>query len=141
MEAAGYMGRILMHDNPWSTSGFRLQIFCLILAPTFIAAALDFFIASRKHLREDLQGEAVTEKPQRKVCLVLAAELAAYITVLIRCIYRLPEMAGGWGNELMQSEMDFLVLDGMMVALACLVFTVVHPGLYLPTMGTGRSHW
>lgn len=56
----------------------------------------------------------------------------------------------------MQNEMEFLVLDGMyveretlsythadnhrMIALACLVFTVVHPGLYLPTMGTGRSH-
>ncbi|KAF4768053.1 hypothetical protein N7455_000068 [Penicillium solitum] len=102
--------------------------------------ALDFFSASRKHLREDFQGEAVTEKPQRKVWLILPAEIAAYITVLIRCIYRLPEMAGGWGNGLMQNEMEFLVLDGMMIALACLVFTVVHPGLYLPTMGTGRSH-
>lgn len=50
--------------------------------------ALDFFSASRKHLREDFQGEAVTEKPQRKVWLILPAEIAAYITVLIRCIYR-----------------------------------------------------
>lgn len=24
-------------------------------------------------------------------------------------------MAGGWGNELMQNEMEFLVLDGMYV--------------------------
>lgn len=169
MEAAGYVGRILMHDNPWSISGFRLQIFCLILAPTFIAAgiyltlkhiiihigpqysrmnpklftwifigsdvgsivlqavgggvanaagadqvmvemgnniiiagiafqvatmcvcgvlALDFFIASRKYLRGGFQGEAVTEKPEQGLWLVLAAEIAAYTTVLIRCIYR-----------------------------------------------------
>ncbi|CAG8891445.1 unnamed protein product [Penicillium nalgiovense] len=220
MEAAGYVGRILMHDNPWSTSGFRLQIFCLILAPTFIAAGIyltlkhiiiyigprysrmnpklftwvfigsdvgsivlqaagggvanaagtdqamintgnniiiagiafqvatmsvcgllasDFFIASRKHLREGFQGEAATEKPQQRIWLVLVAEIGAYTTVLIRCIYRLPEMAGGWGNKLMRNEMEFLVLDGMMVALACLVLTIVHPGLYLHTMRTGRS--
>jgi hypothetical protein len=37
----------------------------------------------------------------------------AYVTVLIRCIYRLPEMAGGWGNALMRNEREFLLLDGM----------------------------
>lgn len=37
----------------------------------------------------------------------------AYFTVLIRCIYRLPEMAGGWGNSLMRNEREFLLLDGM----------------------------
>jgi hypothetical protein len=37
----------------------------------------------------------------------------AYLTVLIRCIYRLPEMAGGWGNALMRNEREFLLLDGM----------------------------
>jgi hypothetical protein len=37
----------------------------------------------------------------------------AYVTVLIRCIYRLPEMAGGWGNALMRNETEFLLLDGM----------------------------
>lgn len=27
--------------------------------------------------------------------------------------HSLPEMAGGWGNPLMQKENEFLVLDGM----------------------------
>jgi len=27
-------------------------------------------------------------------------------------VARLPEMAGGWGNHLMRSEVEFLVLDG-----------------------------
>jgi hypothetical protein len=39
--------------------------------------------------------------------------LLAYVTVLIRCIYRLPEMSGGWGNALMRNEREFLLLDGM----------------------------
>ncbi|KAJ0415798.1 RTA1 like protein-domain-containing protein [Aspergillus carlsbadensis] len=56
-----------------------------------------------------------------------AAEVWAFVTVLIRSIYRLPEMAGGWGNPLMQNELEFLVLDGMMVALAVLGLSILHP--------------
>jgi hypothetical protein len=32
---------------------------------------------------------------------------------LLTRIYSIPEMAGGWGNPLMQKEDEFLVLDGM----------------------------
>lgn len=28
-------------------------------------------------------------------------------------LYSLPEMAGGWGGELMRRESEFMVLDGM----------------------------
>lgn len=40
LEAAGYVGRILMHINPWDNSGFELQIICIILAPSFLAAGI-----------------------------------------------------------------------------------------------------
>lgn len=39
-ELVGYAGRIIMHDNPWSSTGFRIQIVCLILAPSFLAAGV-----------------------------------------------------------------------------------------------------
>jgi hypothetical protein len=39
-EVIGYVGRIIMHSNPWSSAGFEMQICCLILAPSFFAAAL-----------------------------------------------------------------------------------------------------
>jgi len=32
-EMAGYIGRIIMHSNPWNSSGFELQICTLIFAP------------------------------------------------------------------------------------------------------------
>ena len=170
METAGYVGRILMHDNPWSTSGFRLQIFCLILAPTFIAAgiyltlkhiiiyvgpqysrfnprlftwvfigcdaasivlqaagggvvnsagddmswmqagnrtiiagiafqvatmsvcgllAVDFiFMAWRKGEQRVKTDVPRDRKKERRIWMVFGAEAMAYITVLIRCIYR-----------------------------------------------------
>jgi len=40
MEAAGYGGRLMMHQNPWSSSGFKLQIVLLVLAPSFLAAGI-----------------------------------------------------------------------------------------------------
>ncbi|KAE9364298.1 RTA1 like protein [Stipitochalara longipes BDJ] len=39
-EVIGYAGRIIMHGNAWSSAGFEMQICCLILAPSFFAAAI-----------------------------------------------------------------------------------------------------
>ncbi|PYH79216.1 RTA1 like protein [Aspergillus uvarum CBS 121591] len=219
MELAGYIGRIQMHYNPWNENAFKLQIVCLVLAPTFVAAgiyltlkhivlslgpqysrlkprlftwifiscdvgslvlqaagggvaaaagktdqtllqvgddiiiagiafqvatmsvcgliALEFFIRVVRHgpgLGGDLNVDGV-----KHIRLVIYAEIFAYFTVLIRCIYRIPEMAGGWGNPLMQKEDEFLVLDGMMIALGVGALTVVYPAFFLPSMRKGRQ--
>jgi hypothetical protein len=39
-EAIGYLGRVLLHSNPYSNVGFEMQICCLIISPAFIAAAI-----------------------------------------------------------------------------------------------------
>lgn len=39
-EAVGYVGRVMLHKNPYSSGGFKLQIICLTIAPAFIAAGL-----------------------------------------------------------------------------------------------------
>ena len=39
-EAIGYVGRILLNDNPWSEIGFQIQICCLIISPAFITAGV-----------------------------------------------------------------------------------------------------
>lgn len=36
----------------------------------------------------------------------------AYIAIIARCAYRVPEMVEGWGGSLMQKETYLLVLDG-----------------------------
>ncbi|KAJ5797289.1 RTA-like protein [Penicillium pulvis] len=222
METAGYVGRVLMHYNPWNESAFKLQIVCLVLAPTFVAAGIYLTL---KHIVLNLGPEHSIMKPRlfthlfiwcdlvsllmqgagggvaagagntnmsllkagddiiiagiafqvatMSVCgilalhffwnvarkgngltgektvtpaispnrmrLVIAAEVFAYFTVLIRCIYRLPEMAGGWGNPRMQDEESFLLLDGMMIALATLAFTLVHPGRFIPTIRSEKK--
>lgn len=58
----------------------------------------------------------------------------AYAVLLIRCIYRIAEMAGGWGNEIMQDEPSFVVLESFMVLIACVLFTAFAPGIFFPWM-------
>ncbi|KAJ8064733.1 hypothetical protein OCU04_007051 [Sclerotinia nivalis] len=39
-EVVGYLGRILLHANPWSGIGFEIQISCLIFSPSFVVASV-----------------------------------------------------------------------------------------------------
>lgn len=41
-EAAGYGGRIMLHNDPFSDPGFKLQIVLLTFAPAFLAAGIYF---------------------------------------------------------------------------------------------------
>ncbi len=250
-EMVGYIGRLIMHGNPWSDAGFEMQICCLVLAPSFLAAGiyltlkhmvlycgpeysrlkakyypwifigsdlgsiivqaigggvaasaknntnrslltagdaliitgialqsvtmsicgivvLDFFRSRRKARSEEQEKEMVganvdaTPKAdtERTTDIALDARTLpntvhtksplrfrifcwaigfAFVTILIRCIYRIPEMAGGWGNPRMRDEPVFLGLDGAMVALASIAFTVAHPGFMFPPMRKGKK--
>ena len=239
-EMVGYIGRLIMHQNPWSNPGFETQICCLVLAPSFLAAGiyltlkhmvlycgpeysrlkanwypwifvgsdlgsiivqaigggvaasaknkpasdnktlvdsgdaliiagialqsvtmivcgsltLDFFLKRRKARTQDkaeadgamdtsmdathLPNDVNTRSPKRFRIFCWAIGFA-YATILIRCLYRIPEMAGGWGNPRMRDEPVFLGLDGTMVALASIAFTVGHPGFMFPPMRKSRK--
>lgn len=58
----------------------------------------------------------------------------AYLTVLTRCCYRIPELSGGWGNSVYRTESLFIVLDGVMITIATLALTLLHPGLFFPRL-------
>ncbi|KAA8624448.1 hypothetical protein A1F94_012106 [Pyrenophora tritici-repentis] len=231
LEAAGYAGRVIMNGNPWSESGFKLQICCLVLGPSFVAAAIyltlkhfvlycgpqhslikarlypwifigcDFgsivlqacgggmaaaggttnkklidggnklivagiafqvvtmavcgllvLVYIFRYRRANKLNKTVGEKSRyevdketgaaglRRVKLFGWLIFLAFTTVLVRCIYRLPEMAGGWGNALMRNETEFLLLDGMMLAIACTILTVFHPAYFFPPFAAFRRN-
>ncbi|KIX02275.1 uncharacterized protein Z518_08214 [Rhinocladiella mackenziei CBS 650.93] len=225
-ESIGYAGRIVMHHNPWNGTGFKVQIVCLVLAPSFLAAGIyvtlkhlviycgeensrlkprlypwifigcdfgsivlqaigggiaasagdkgknpnlidvgngmivagiafqvatmgvcglltiDYFIRfqrakkakSTSHSESEYEKNLALPMTSRNFRIFCFAIALAFITIFIRCIYRLPEMAGGWGNALMRNETEFLILDGMMVGIACVAMTVVHPGYFFEPM-------
>lgn len=39
-EVVGYLGRIILHTNPWSDIGFEIQISCLTFSPSFMVASV-----------------------------------------------------------------------------------------------------
>ena len=39
-EVVGYIGRIMLHQNPYNQNGFIIQMCCLVIAPAFNSAAL-----------------------------------------------------------------------------------------------------
>ncbi|EMD60833.1 hypothetical protein COCSADRAFT_192685 [Bipolaris sorokiniana ND90Pr] len=214
-ECIGYIGRILLHENPWNDVGFNIQIVLLIFAPAFLAAGIYLtlkhvviqfgqewsrlrpswytyiFIAAdllslvlqsaggalaataedgdaildigtnimiagiiwqvvalalfgllvleysiRTYRRRDrLSPSALALWENRRFKFFCSAVIVAYVTILVRCVYRIPELLGGWGGELMQEEVEFIILEGAMIAITVLAQTVFHPGLCFPPLG------
>ncbi|OCL03125.1 RTA1-domain-containing protein [Glonium stellatum] len=59
---------------------------------------------------------------------MVVAIAIAFTTILVRCIYRVAEMAGGWRNSLMQDQALFIALDSVMCSLAVISLNIFHPG-------------
>ena len=55
--------------------------------------------------------------------------LLATTSIIIRSIYRVAELWGGFEGDLWNNEVDFMILDGAMIALAVVVLTALHPGV------------
>lgn len=99
---------------------------------TCMVLTLDFFLRLKRNTRNNVP---TTGNPNAlsdpKFKFYLACSAFGFLTIFIRCVYRydqiitaimiyllmfshsLPEMAGGWGGELMRREAEFMVLDGM----------------------------
>ncbi|KAH7150464.1 RTA1 like protein-domain-containing protein [Dactylonectria estremocensis] len=222
LECLGYIGRALMHANVWDKNAFQIQICCIIIAPTFLCAAIyltlkhvclalnpalsriaprwyprvflpadlscliiqaigggvaaaasredrsaaqngnrtiiagvalqvvvllsfgamgaDYYVRVRKYMRgPDADPAALRVWKDSKFRQFGFAVAGAYACILIRCIYRIAEMAGGWGNHIMQDEASFLVLDASLVLVTSALLTIFHPGLLFPQMRTGGA--
>lgn len=57
------------------------------------------------------EDKAMDETVQQHFTWFASACALAFAAVLIRCCYRVAEMAGGWANPIMRNEVSFLVLD------------------------------
>jgi hypothetical protein len=65
----------------------------------------------------------------------MGAVIVAFLGIFVRCVYRIPELTGGWGNELMRNEPEFIVLEGVMIVIAVGALTIFHPGYCFPALG------
>jgi hypothetical protein len=101
-------------------AGIVFQTFSITV---FVICAVDFVRrTSRRHLID----------PYRKsLTPMLYAMFFSLTCIYIRSIYRVVELAQGWAGFLITHQIYFVILDGMMMALAVGVFNFVHPGWLL----------
>ncbi|KAI2619048.1 RTA1-domain-containing protein [Hypomontagnella submonticulosa] len=217
LEFAGYIARVLLHQNPWNSDAFQTQICAIILAPTLICISIyltlkhvtlsvnpalsrfrprlyplifvpaDVSCLILQAIGGSLAASAGYDKPElllngdrviiagialqsavlgffglvcadycwrvrkwvasgeatpaalatwndRKFRMFCYAVAGAYAGILIRCIYRIAEMAGGWGNPIMQDEPSFIVLEGFCIVIPVILLTAFPPGVLFPAM-------
>ncbi|OAA80144.1 RTA-like protein [Akanthomyces lecanii RCEF 1005] len=114
-------------------AGVALQV---VVLAAFGALGLDYLVRVARWMRRpEAQGsEGLGVWRSRNFRVFLTAICAAYLCIFVRCIYRIAEMAGGWGNHIMQDEPSFLVLDSSLVLVGSALLTIFHPGIFFPQM-------
>lgn len=114
-------------------TGIDIMIAGLVLQAVslsvFLAVGLDFFLRVRRHGMDNSSPERNALRSRFVFKAFLAALLLATVAILARSIFRAAELWAGFEGELWNSETDFLVLDGAMIALAVLLLSALHPGL------------
>ncbi|KAF5000936.1 hypothetical protein FGRMN_1393 [Fusarium graminum] len=114
--------------NTIMMTGIAFQVVAL---STFAALSL-LFMARRLHAAtaSPLTGNALHIWRSVKFRLYIGGLFTAFITIYIRCVYRIAEMKDGWGSKLMKEEVPFIILEGVSV-------THLEFLLYLRWMLTG----
>ncbi len=141
---------LLQHGNRMIIAGICLQV---VVLGVFGGLGIEYLLRVKRWVaEEEAKGvesvAAVERQDKRGVALwrdsrfrtFLYAMAGAYSTLMIRCVYRIAEMAGGWGNHIMQDEPSFVVLESFMVLIASLFLAGFAPGVFFPAMvNSGES--
>lgn len=103
-------------------TGISGQVFVLLV---FAVVGTDFFVR-RFRSSQPLLSEGQALLKDKKFRIFALALAFVYVLILIRCVYRIAEMVGGWRNPIMQDEALFIGLDSWWVLslpihIACLL--------------------
>ena len=126
---------LVQHGNRIIMAGIVLQVVVLLV---FGAASGDYLIRAKKYFNggsvsaEHAAGARLWK--DKKFRAFEYAMAGAYAALLTRCIYRIAEMAGGWGNHIMQDEPSFVVLESFLVLIASALLAAFAPGIFFPQM-------
>lgn len=87
--------------------GLIFQIVTLVL---FAALCLEFMWRVRRFPNKKAPEFRGIRESQRFHFFLVAATVT-FLTIFIRCVYRVVELAGGWNNSLQREEIPFIVLE------------------------------
>ncbi|RFN49909.1 phospholipid-translocating atpase [Fusarium flagelliforme] len=116
--------------NDIMMAGIAFQVVTLSV---FVTLATTFFIRRTLGVRIfPLAGNALQAWESARFRWFIAGLSTAFLTIYIRCVYRIAEMRGGWGNEMMKEQIPFILLEGVMILIATAAQTILHPGYFFP---------
>lgn len=96
--------------NTLMNVGVSWQVACLVF---FACTAFDYMLRRwQARISSPLDPISRATLHDARFCLFVGGVLVAMILILARCIYRIVEMAGGFGNKIMKEEVPFIVLEG-----------------------------
>lgn len=121
-ECAGYVGRIMMHNNPYDKTGFQIQIVLLIFSPAFLAAGIYLTL---KHVVLSFGEEWSRLKPNWYTYIFIGCDISSLVL----------QSAGG-GIAATAEDGDKKTLDaGTNIMIAGIIWQVVgehiHPSMHL----------
>ncbi|KAI6905659.1 hypothetical protein D0869_13326 [Hortaea werneckii] len=127
--AAESDGLLAAGDNIMIT-GLATQVFTLVV---FGLLAADYGVAVYRH-RDELNPATVELRQSLRFKLFVVALWIAFLGILIRCTYRVAELAGGWvDNPILRNQGLFIGLDSVAVAIAAVILNIFHPGYCFPS--------
>ncbi|KAL2065203.1 hypothetical protein VTL71DRAFT_2872 [Oculimacula yallundae] len=105
-------------------AGLAFQVASLF---AFLVCAGEFLWRVKKysHLRNPEFADLVNT---RRFKLFIGSILLATITLFVRTVFRSVELSEGFSGKLANDEVQFMVLDGVMVIIATICMTAMHPG-------------
>jgi hypothetical protein len=87
--------------------GLIFQIITLVL---FAVLCAEFFWRVGKFpSRKNVAFKKIRES--RRFQTFLAAALVTFVTIFVRCVYRVVELSGGWNNKLQREEIPYIILE------------------------------
>jgi len=107
-ESVGYVGRIIMHSNPWSQTGFKIQICCLVLGPSFLAAGIYLTL---KHLVLYYGPEHSRFKPRLYPWLFIGCDFGSIVLQAIGG--GVAASAGDTGNRKLLNAGNGIIVAGI----------------------------
>ncbi|KAK3376243.1 RTA1 like protein-domain-containing protein [Lasiosphaeria ovina] len=125
---------LLQNGNRTIIAGIVLQV---VVLGGFGALSAEYLLRVRRTLtgpNPPGNKDAVALWADRRFKTFLYAMTGAYAGLAIRCVYRIAEMAGGWGNHIMQDEPSFVVLESFAVLIASGLLAAFPPGIFFPHM-------
>lgn len=109
LEILGHLARVSLARNPWSVSSYVAQFMALLLAPTFIAAALSITF---KHLVIWYGPQWSVLRPSLYPWVFVGTE---FLTIIIQFIgaFALAAGAAGQGNKTLNLLSKVMILGGV----------------------------